>query len=67
MKSNEEIKRELRLRDRVVRVLAKDKQIRAIAIKNTKSVKTAQSNHNLGFLPATLLAKLISSALMIRL
>ena len=65
MKSNEEIKRELRLRDRVVRVLAKDKQIRAIAIKNTKSVKTAQSNHNLGFLPATLLAKLISSALMI--
>lgn len=65
MKSNEEIKRELRLRDRVIRVLAKDKQIRAIAIKNTKAVKTAQLNHNLGFVPATFLAKLLSSASMI--
>ncbi|PKL80216.1 MAG: Hsp33 family molecular chaperone HslO [Ignavibacteriae bacterium HGW-Ignavibacteriae-4] len=65
MKSNEEIKREIRLRDRVIRVLAKDKQIRAIAIKNTVAVKTAQNNHQLGFVPATLLAKLLSAASMI--
>lgn len=60
MKSNEEIKKELRLRDRVIRVLAKDKQIRAIAVKNTVAVKTAQKNHELGFVPATLLAKMLS-------
>lgn len=65
MKSNEDIKKEIRLRDRVIRVLAKDKQIRAIAIKNTIAVKTAQSNHQLGFVPATLLAKLLSAASMI--
>lgn len=65
MKSNEEIKKELKLRDRVVRVLAKDKQIRAIAIKNTQAAIAAQKNHNLGFVPATLLAKLLASASMI--
>lgn len=65
MKSNEEIKKELRLRDRVIRVLAKDKQIRAIAVKNTVAVKTAQKNHELGFVPATLLAKMLSAASLI--
>ncbi len=65
MKSNEEIKKELRLRDRVIRVLAKDKQIRAIAIKNTVAVQTAQKNHDLGFVPATLLAKLLSATSMV--
>ena len=65
MKSNEEIKKEIRLRDRVIRVLAKDKQIRAIAIKNTVAAQTAQRNHELGFVPATLLAKLLSATSMV--
>lgn len=65
MKTAEDLKRELKLRDRVVRVLAKDKQIRAIAIKNTNAAITAQKNHNLGFVPATLLAKLLSATSMI--
>lgn len=65
MKSNEELKREIRLRDRVIRVLAKDKQIRAIAVKNTVAAQTAQKNHELGFVPATLLAKLLSAASMV--
>lgn len=65
MKSNEEIKKEFKLRDRVVRVLVKDKQIRVIAIKNSKTAKVAQQNHHLGFVPATYLAKLLASASMI--
>lgn len=65
MKSNEELKKELKLRDRVVRVLVKDKQIRAIAIKNTQTAITAQKNHNLEFVPATLLAKLLAATSMV--
>ncbi len=65
MKTAEDIKRELKLRDRVVRVLANDKQIRAIAIKNTNTAIAAQRKHELGFVPASLLAKLLSATSMI--
>jgi len=65
MRTAEDIKRELKLRDRVVRVLANDKQIRAIAIKNTNAAIAAQKNHELGFVPASLLAKLLSATSMI--
>lgn len=65
MKTAEELKKEFRLRDRVIRVLAKEKQIRVIAIKNTNTVISAQKRHNLGFVPATLLAKLLAATSMI--
>lgn len=62
--NQEEIKKQLQLRDRSVRVISKDGNFRAVAVKNTQTVKTAQKNHNLDYLSSLLLARLMSAASM---
>ncbi|MDA3843097.1 MAG: Hsp33 family molecular chaperone HslO [Candidatus Kapabacteria bacterium] len=57
-----ELIKQLRLRDRVVRVMSKDGKFRVVAIKNTKAAQTAQEKHNLPAVPAFMLARLMSGA-----
>ena len=61
-KKKEDIHDKYKTRDRVVKVLSKDGKFRAVIVKNTNSVKTAQKNHNLHFLPAFLMARTMSAA-----
>ena len=63
--TNEELKKLYRLRDKAVRVISKDKKIRAVAIKNTNAVKLAQIKHHLAFVPAFLLARHLTAASML--
>lgn len=58
----EELKKKFRERDRVYRVLSKNGHFRAVAIKNTEAAKTAQSNHNLDYISAFLLARTLSAS-----
>lgn len=58
----EALKKQFHQRDRVVRVISKDGFFRAVAIKNTNSVATAQSRHNLDTLPAYFLGKAMTAA-----
>ncbi len=62
--NQEELKKQFQLRDRSVRVISKDGHFRAVAVKNTTTVKTAQKNHNLDYLSSLLLARLMSAASM---
>lgn len=63
--SNENIKKQFKLRDRIFRAHSVDGNIRIAAIKNTNTSKTAQKKHNLDFVSATLLSKLLSGASLI--
>lgn len=58
----EELIDKYKLRDRVSKVLSEDGTIRASLIKNTETAKSAQNRHNLHFVSATLLARLMSGA-----
>lgn len=60
--NNEQLKEEFRLRDRATKVLSKGGKIRAALIKNTNSAIEAQKRHNLDFVTAALLARLMSGA-----
>lgn len=60
--TNEELKQLYKNRDRVIRVLSKDGKIRAAAIKNTQTAKTAQEKHELDYISASILARALSSA-----
>jgi molecular chaperone Hsp33 len=60
----EEIKRMYIHRDRAVRVLSKDGQFRAVAIRNTDVVKTAKDKHQLSTLPTLLLGRALTAASM---
>jgi molecular chaperone Hsp33 len=58
----EKTKKELQLRDRVVKALSKDGKFRIAVIKNTTAVKEAQRRHQLDYLPAFMLARSMSAA-----
>ncbi len=58
----EQLKKRYLLRDRVVRVLSKDGHFRVSCIKNSNSVRLAQTRHGLDVLPAYLLARTMTSA-----
>lgn len=60
----DDLKKELKLRDRVVKAMSKDGFFRIVAIKNTTTAITAQKNHNLSYIPAFFLARALSSASM---
>ncbi len=63
--TEEELKNKLQTRDRVVRILSKSGDFRAVAIKNTEAAKLAQSQHQLDHVPAYYLAKTLSAAVML--
>ncbi len=58
----EKTKKELQLRDRVVKALSKDGKFRVAIIKNTTAAKEAQRRHHLDYLPAFMLARSMSAA-----
>ncbi|MBX3043763.1 MAG: Hsp33 family molecular chaperone HslO [Candidatus Kapabacteria bacterium] len=60
--NKEELKRNIQLRDRTVRVLSNDGFFRAVCVKNSTSAKTAQENHKLDSISATMLARALSGA-----
>ena len=60
--NTKDLKKQFKLRDRVIRVLSKDGNIRASVIKNSNSAIEAQNRHNLDFISATLLARLMTGA-----
>lgn len=60
----ENLKRQYRTRDRVSRVISEDGLFRAVAVRNTNTAIEAQKRHNLGYMPAYLLARIFSSATM---
>lgn len=62
--ANEELKKQFKLRDRVVRAISKDKTIRIAAVKNSHSAQEAQRRHNLDFVSASLLARSLSGAVL---
>ncbi|MDX9789710.1 MAG: Hsp33 family molecular chaperone HslO [Candidatus Kapaibacterium sp.] len=60
--NKDEIKRNIRLRDRAVRVLSKNGAFRAVCVKNTLAAQTAQKNHELNSISAALLARALAAA-----
>lgn len=62
--AHEELKKQFKLRDRVVRAISKDKTIRIAAVKNTHSAQDAQRRHELDFVSATLLARALTGAVL---
>ncbi|MFP4545148.1 MAG: Hsp33 family molecular chaperone HslO [Candidatus Kapaibacterium sp.] len=65
MNREEELKKQYQLRDRAVRILTKNGKYRAVAVKNTATAREAQERHNLGQIPAFLLARTLSAASLI--
>ncbi len=63
--ANEELKKQFKLRDKVVRAISKDKTIRIAIVKNTNTAKEAQERHNLDFVSATLLSRAMAGATLI--
>lgn len=61
----EDLKKKFEQRDRVIRIVSKNAAFRAVAIRNTLCVQTAQKTHNLEHIPAFLLARAITAASMI--
>jgi len=61
----EELKKKFEQRDRVIRIVSKNAAFRAVAIRNTLAVQTAQKMHNLEHIPAFLLARTMTAASMI--
>ncbi len=62
---NEELKKQFKLRDKVVRAISKDKTIRIAVVKNTNTAKEAQERHNLDFVSATLLSRAMAGATLV--
>lgn len=60
--SNEKLKDEFRYRDRITKALSEGGKIRAAVIKNTNTAIQAQKRHNLDFITAALLSRLMSGA-----
>ncbi len=60
----EQLKKNLKLRDRAVKAISKDGFFRVVAIKNTQAARDAQLKHNLDYMPAFLLARTMSAASM---
>lgn len=61
----EELKKKFLKRDRIINVVSKNGSFRAVAIKNTTTVQTAQKFHNLDSASAYFLAKTMTAATMI--
>ena len=57
-----DLKKELKNRDRIIKVLSKDGLIRASIIKNSKAAQTAQNTHNMPAIPAIYSARALSAA-----
>ncbi len=60
----EQLKKNLKLRDRVVKAISKDGFFRIVAIKNTQVARDAQTKHNLDYMPAFFLARTMAAASM---
>lgn len=58
----QELKEQFKKRDRVMSVISKDGFFRVAIIKNSNATKEAQAKHNLGNLPALLLARTLTAA-----
>ncbi len=65
MATVEELKRQFQQRDRVVRVLTVDGQLRAVAIKNSRAARTAQERHGLEPVGARLLAQALAASALL--
>lgn len=63
-KEKEQIAKNLKLADRVVRAIDEDKKFRISCIKNTAAAQIAQERHELPAIPAFFLAKTMSAASM---
>jgi molecular chaperone Hsp33 len=61
----EDLKKKIKRRDRALSILSKNGSFRAVIVRNTQTVITAQKNHNLSYIPAFFLAKTLTSAAMI--
>ena len=61
----EELKKKFAERDRILHIISKNGSFRAVIIRNTNTVKTAQKVHNLDNISAYFLAKTMTSATMI--
>lgn len=61
----EEIKKKYARRDRVISVLSADGKFRAVIVRNTSSAEMAQRLHNLDYIPASYLAKVLSTTTML--
>lgn len=61
----EEIKNKFKRRDRTLSVLSKNGFFRAVIVRNTQTANTAQKNHNLSYIPAFFLAKVLTGGSMI--
>ena len=61
----EELKKKFAGRDRVLHIISKNGSFRAVAVRNTSTVQTAQKVHNLDSISAYFLAKSMTSATMI--
>ncbi len=59
-----DLKKQYRERDRVIKGLTKDGKFRLSAIKNTEAARTAQKRHNLPPIPAHFLARALAAASM---
>ena len=62
---NEELKQRYYHRDRIVRVLSKSGNIRAVAVKSTQTVLAAQEKHELDLLSSYFLGKVLSGAALL--
>ncbi|MFC2130840.1 Hsp33 family molecular chaperone HslO [Bacteroidota bacterium] len=63
-KETQKLIEQIKLRDRVVRVMSEDGKFRFACIKNTNSAKTAQQKHKLPYQAAFLLSRSLAAASM---
>jgi len=63
--TEEELKKKLQNRDRVIRVISKSGYFRAVSIKSTDAVKLAQHQHKLDYISAYYLSKVLSATVML--
>ena len=61
----EELKKKFAERDRILHIISKNGSFRAVIVRNTTTVKSAQKVHNLDNISAYFLAKTMTSATMI--
>jgi molecular chaperone Hsp33 len=61
-KEKDELIKQMKNADRVIKLIDKKGNFRAAIINNTQSAKTAQVNHQLHYAPAAFLAKLLAGA-----
>lgn len=63
--SNEELKKQFLLRDRLINIISKDGDLRISFVVNTQTAQNAQKRHNLDYVAATYMAQLLSGTSMI--